>query len=140
MKNIMGYISGKMTGVENYNAEAFNDAACDLAELGLFFINPITISSDIVREVEECRREMPSRYFFMRLDIVAMARCDFLYMLPDWQKSWGAKWERIIAKYVFDMPIFESLEDICKYYAIEGHISPSVDYWWRALDDYSKIG
>ena len=51
MKNIMGYISGKMTGVENYNAEAFNDAACDLAELGLFFINPITISSDIVREV-----------------------------------------------------------------------------------------
>ena len=114
---LKGYISGQITGMPNYNADAFYDAAHELACNGFLFVNPITITEDIVRSVESGKMQMPSRYVFMRMDIKELCGCDFVYLLPGWQKSWGAKWERIIAKYVLGLPVFESLSDILAWKA-----------------------
>ena len=109
---LKGYISGPITNIPNYNSDAFNDAAHELACHGFMFINPINITIDIVRDVEAGKYPMPSRYRFMRMDIKALCDCDFVLLLAGWEKSWGAKWERIIAKYVFDIPVFESISDL----------------------------
>lgn len=112
---LKGYVSGGMTGLPNYNSDAFNDAAHELACNGFMFVNPINLTADIVRDVEAGKYPMPIRYTFMRMDIKELCDCDFILMLKGWQKSWGAKWERIIAKYVFGMPVFESVSEVIEW-------------------------
>jgi len=109
------YISGAMTGLPDNNFPAFDEAAHLVAIHGLMFSNPANIARDIFYEVEHGIRPMPCRYGFMREDIKAMCDCNAVLLLQGWQKSWGAKWERIIAKYVFDMPIFESIDEAAEW-------------------------
>lgn len=127
MKTPKIYVSGPMTGIPEYNAPAFNALARRIKDMGLFCVNPIDISANIVTSVERGEITMPSRYYFMRLDIQALCDCDAILMLPGWQKSWGAKWERIIAKHVFDMPVLESINSLKAYYGIVDKLKPTFD-------------
>jgi hypothetical protein len=79
------YISGPMTGIPAFNFPAFIAAAAHLRALGFHVENPA--------ENPKC----DSWQAYMRLDIVSLASCDWLYTLPGWERSKGAKIEHDLA-------------------------------------------
>ena len=77
------YISGAMTGVENYK-DAFYEAEEFLLSKGYKVINP-AYNDDVMpnAEYEE----------YMALDMFLLNLCDGIYMLKGWEKSCGANRE-----------------------------------------------
>ena len=87
------YISGPITGVENYKA-AFSARAASLKAMGYKVENPVDIS-------ERLQRAFPDRKLryedFMKHDLAALLDCDGISMLPGWEKSRGARIEHDVA-------------------------------------------
>lgn len=107
------YLSGPITNMPNYNAEAFAEAETALHTLGINAINPIRLSDRVFSTFRAISKE-PTRHDFMKVDIIELCQCDGILMLDGWTKSWGAKWERIIAKHIIDIPVYYSLDQIPK--------------------------
>lgn len=83
------YISGKITGENCDDAIIkFDDAAIRLKELGFETVNPMEVNLG----------ENASWEAYMRADIKLLCDCDAIFMLKDWRDSRGAKLERLIAK------------------------------------------
>jgi hypothetical protein len=76
------YLSGPMTGIEEFNFPAFHSAATDLRAKGFEVISPAEIEHPI-QTWEAC----------MRNDIRELMRADKVAVLPGWEKSKGAKIE-----------------------------------------------
>jgi len=93
----MIYISGQITGIEDGAAEIFSAAEKHLQGLGFQTVNPMTINHDHGKTWEE----------YMRADIIALCKCDSIYMLSNWTKSRGAEIERTIAKQLKIKVIYE---------------------------------
>ena len=87
------YISGPMTGIPEYNRAAFEEAYWRLAMDGRQPVNPWSLG-----EVKGW-----THFNYMRRDIVALAACDAIYMLPRWWRSRGARKEWLVAHFVFGM-------------------------------------
>ncbi len=81
------YLSGPMTGIDNYNFPAFNRAAEKLRSCGYDVINPAELCPNQTATWAEC----------MRLDIKALCDCDTIALMPGWEKSSGAQLELHIA-------------------------------------------
>lgn len=79
------YISGPMTGLPDFNREAFHTEAARLRTLGYRVENPAESSGG------------GSWQGYMRMALIQMARSDWLYMLPGWEQSRGAKIEHRLA-------------------------------------------
>lgn len=79
------YLSGPMTGYENYNKKAFDKAEAVLKEAGYEVVNPASLGLDC--SWVEC----------MKIDIGLLVTCDALYMLKGWKHSQGACLEHWIA-------------------------------------------
>lgn len=93
------YVAGKMTGLPDYNFPAFDAARDKLVSKGFDVVSP----ADIDREEGFTGQDVASDTFrqaAMRRDIVELAKCDFIYLLPSWQDSPGATLEYSYAKYV----------------------------------------
>ena len=73
------YIAGKMSGLPNYNREAFNAAEDRLRANGFDVFNPARV------EIEDGDWKD-----YMRKDIEQLVNCDLVAALPGWQKSQGA--------------------------------------------------
>jgi hypothetical protein len=84
--NIRIYISGKITGDENYK-QKFEEADDMLTDAGYSVVNPALLTPDCDSWTD-----------FMRRDIRALMRCDAVALLPDWQDSRGAKIEERLAR------------------------------------------
>jgi hypothetical protein len=82
------YIAGPMTGQPNLNFPAFHAAAAQLREAGFEVINPA--------ENFGGRTDLP-RSTYIRADVVLVAHCDAVAMLPGWENSRGAKLEYLLA-------------------------------------------
>jgi len=83
------YISGPMTGLPNFNYEAFHAAERQLVLEGYKVTNPArNFNGDTTLP-----REM-----YMRKDIEQVLEVDMLYMLKGWYNSAGARLERLIAQ------------------------------------------
>lgn len=82
------YISGPMSGHDNYNFEAFNSAARNLSRFGFKVVNPADIGVDNNASWED----------YLRHQLARMMKCSTIYMLPGWEKSKGAVIENAIAK------------------------------------------
>lgn len=80
------YLSGPMTGIEEYNHPAFHAAAADLREKGFEVISPAEIEHPI-HTWESC----------MRKDIMELMNAEKVAVLPGWEKSKGAKIEVYLA-------------------------------------------
>lgn len=77
------YLSGPMTGIEDFNHPAFNDAANVLRAAGYSVINPAEINTDTSKSWEQC----------IRADLRELCECESICLLPGWEKSSGAHLE-----------------------------------------------
>jgi hypothetical protein len=83
------YISGPMTGREDHNFPAFNAAAERFRRAGWEVADPSKNFGG--------RTDLP-RESYIRADVILLARCDAIAMLPGWQSSRGALLEHAIAR------------------------------------------
>lgn len=79
------YISGPMTGIDDYNRPAFAAEEMQLRAAGYEVFNP------------GAQPEGLTRAAYMRADIAGLLTCDGVAVLPGWDKSMGAKVEVAVA-------------------------------------------
>lgn len=82
------YIAGPMTGYADHNFPAFHEAAARLRAAGCEVANPA--------ENFGGRTDLP-RESYLRADVLLLAQCDSIAMLPGWEKSRGARLEYLLA-------------------------------------------
>ena len=75
------YIAGPMTGIENYNREAFFGMADYLASFGHVCLNPANHPDGLTQKE------------YMHLCFAMIDVCDAIVMLKGWENSTGAKKE-----------------------------------------------
>ncbi len=78
------YISGPMTGIDNYE-KMFNDAAELLQTNGFLPLNPVMFPPGL------------SFRDYIHLSIALLDIADKIYMLPGWESSLGARAEKSYA-------------------------------------------
>ena len=79
------YLSGPMSGWENYNYPLFHEVAAILREAGYAVVNPA--------ETPAPEGETPDWQWWMRRAITAMMTADAVAVLPAWGTSRGARTE-----------------------------------------------
>lgn len=82
------YVSGPMTGIEEFNFPAFNAKASELRSQGLKVVNPAEFGEGAGLSWSD----------YLRKDIRALMDCTAVYMLPGWERSRGARLEHYIAQ------------------------------------------
>lgn len=82
------YVAGPMTSIENFNYPAFNAVADQLRALGYEVENPA--DHGIV--------EGATWADYLAYDLTRLGLCGVIALLPDWEKSQGARLEVLIAK------------------------------------------
>lgn len=84
----MIYISGKMTGVKDYNYPEFNRAASGLRQAGHEVFNPaeIDVNTKGLTEIEKWMK-------YMEVCMPAVEKCHTIYLLKGWESSKGARLE-----------------------------------------------
>lgn len=82
------YLSGPMTGLPDFNAPAFNDAAQKLRSFGYTVFNPV--ENGVPPDAEWA--------VHLRADIAALMQCAHMAVLPGHENSRGARLEIHIAK------------------------------------------
>lgn len=93
------YLSGPMTGYEDFNYPRFRTATERLRQLGYDVINPAETAGGVTH--------LP-RATFMSIDVGYVEACDAVVVLPGWHRSQGAILEVMLAHnlgkpvYVFD--------------------------------------
>lgn len=80
------YICGPMTGYEDFNRQAFNDAAGQIKSYGHIPLNP-AILPDGLTQAE-----------YMAIDLSMLQICDVLWALPGCRESKGAQAEIALAE------------------------------------------
>ena len=83
------YLSGPMTGIENLNREAFRCAAVSLRGAGYTVVCPHELNVD---------QQGLSWHAYMKRDVQALAGCDGVALLPNWESSRGAVIEARLAR------------------------------------------
>ena len=83
MGNMIVYIAGKVSGMENEAKLAFKIAEKELNLQGNDVINPMELEHDHDKTWQS----------YMRECISAMMKADALYLLPNWRESKGARIE-----------------------------------------------
>ncbi|MBP8268414.1 MAG: DUF4406 domain-containing protein [Aeromonas sp.] len=79
------YIAGPMSGLPNFNRDAFNAEAHRLLGLGHVALNPAILPDGLEQH----------EYMAICIEMVKMA--DQLVMLPGWERSAGARAEHALA-------------------------------------------
>lgn len=89
LRGCMLAIVGPMTGLENSNYDAFNEAEVMLDDLGVGYINPTR-----GRSTPDCRVSRADYMSRSLTDIID--RADGILLLPDWNASKGAVAEVVV--------------------------------------------
>lgn len=99
------YISGPIAYIPNKNKEAFDQAAKELSNLGIPFVNPLDL--DTLDPLPESSNNKDSNYLnLLKRDITYLMSCDGVVVLSGWEISRGASLEVLIALKL-EMPIFK---------------------------------
>lgn len=77
------FISGPMSGIKDFNKPAFDRVEQWLTQAGYSVFNPARMHFDDAWSHEE----------IMRIDLAALAQCDYICMLGGWESSIGAMHE-----------------------------------------------
>lgn len=86
------YLSGPMTGIEDRNFPAFNEAAHYLRTAGIEVYNPA--ENPIVEDESKTFDD------FMAIDLAEVCKSDGIVLLPGWLMSKGACLEYFVADYL----------------------------------------
>lgn len=86
------YIAGPITGLPNFNQEAFEEAARVLRNIGLDVHQPFEL-----KDFPEDHSKKPWTWY-MRRGITELVKCHALILLPGWDESRGALTELRIAQ------------------------------------------
>lgn len=84
------FISGPMSGIEDFNKPEFLRAERLLRRAGYSVFNPAWLDLDEAWSTEE----------IAAIDMAALTNCDAIYQLDDWEKSKGAVAEFNTAKWL----------------------------------------
>lgn len=84
------YVSGKMSGLKDLNQPMF-ESAKDLLEKAGY---EVSIPHDLT--IETAIKE-PKDVHFLGRDLYELSMCDYIFMLPDWEESKGARMELFFA-------------------------------------------
>lgn len=100
------YVSGPMSsiGPPTWNHPAFHRMACELRCAGHQVISPAEMD-----ETDKPDWDQQPWDYYLRRDIKAVADCDGIVMLKDWQNSKGAKLELHVAE-TLGMKVFYSTD------------------------------
>lgn len=82
------YVSGPMSGIEDYNYPAFHEAAAHYRRLGFDVVSPAELNTDTDGRWED----------YLRTDLRALLTCDAIAMLAGWESSRGANLELHVAR------------------------------------------
>lgn len=82
------YISGPMSGYEDFNYPAFNELASHLRSLGFPVMNPADFGYKDGEDWAAC----------LKRDLAVVVHCDAIIAMEGWQKSRGANLEIYVAK------------------------------------------
>lgn len=80
------FISGPMTGIENFNRDAFNHEASQLRHIGFTVLNPAIFPDGL------------EHHQYLAMTLVMLEQADAIYLLDGWENSVGAKAEVIRAR------------------------------------------
>lgn len=117
------YIAGPMTGYEQYNFPAFDEAAAKFKEQGYEVINPAKLCRDYVEISGITLEEVCPREVAM-VDIQAIiSGATHMYMLNGWEYSAGAKAEHALAQWLGIQISYQSEQSLKAY---EAHNKE----WW----------
>lgn len=101
------YLSGPMTGVEEFNRPAFDHAAEELRSMGFEVLVPGENEAYDPVELATMEVSRQKREFYISRDIeLILEHSDFVVVLPGWESSEGAKLEIAVAEAV-GIPIFD---------------------------------
>lgn len=75
------YISGAISNTDDY-MERFAKAEKELAEKGYSVINPAKVNAQLPEDT--------AHEEYMKISICLLDMCDSIYILKDWNKSYGA--------------------------------------------------
>lgn len=89
------YVAGPVSGVPNHNKKAFADACNRLSLSGVQTINPIELCAPIASNWRGTDQELWNAC--MKRNIEELVKADAVALLPGWQDSAGATFEREIA-------------------------------------------
>ena len=86
------YISGPMTGIEDFNYPKFDRIEKELKEQGFEVVNPASIGRELVaREViKDSMSDEIKTQVYMKHDLIGLLECDSIFMMNGWMDSKGA--------------------------------------------------
>lgn len=93
------FISGRISGVDNYNKEAFNKAEKFLHEQGYAVMNPQRLHDD---EPDNFSHDDYIRICYSMIDV-----CNAVYFLKGWNESVGARKEFAYARTLDKVLLYE---------------------------------
>jgi len=99
-KSDIAYIAGPMTGHEEYNFPAFDEAESLIRKLyGCSVVNPAQVDRAVqVHAALEGRSKRELTEFFMDLNTATIKKCTALVLLEGWERSSGARHELAMAE------------------------------------------
>ena len=95
--NHLIYISGQMTGIENYNRKNFFDVNEMLMKKAFNVLNPFIVGAKFKKDFGLNEDEISWKNF-LKEDLKLLLNCDMMYMLKGWENSKGALLEHKVAK------------------------------------------
>lgn len=100
------YLSGPMTGIEDFNFPAFREAADALRAKGFDVVSPHELDESEPDDIMADDDPYGEHYVtYLARDVKHVADVDALVVLPGWDKSRGAKFETYVAAGL-DKPVF----------------------------------
>jgi hypothetical protein len=137
------YICGAMRGIPQLNHPAFFEAEDTLKKKGYNVINPARMDQEL--GLDPHNSQMDSKFIedCARRDIDAVFECDELILLPNWEKSKGAKAEIAVAQWLSKpIRLYPSMvklekEDVCDVAKRLTSYDRQVDYG-SPIEDFTK--
>lgn len=108
------YLGGPMRGIPLYNFPAFDAAAAKMRENGDVVISPADLDREagfdpLVNDKEWTKWTKEEIAEVILRDVVALATCDRLVLLPGWEHSHGVAMEMAVAR-MLSIPVFKLVD------------------------------
>jgi nucleoside 2-deoxyribosyltransferase len=100
------YLAGPMRGYEKYNFPAFEEATEELRNRGFQVVSPHEMDIEIGFNPATDGWDNDDLVAAVIRDVRAITTVDTLVLLPDWEKSKGARAEKAVAEWL-NKPCFQ---------------------------------